>query len=519
MPDKREIDGQEVCEDVSERVELSEAAFAGKNIGLVKFNRLSAASQQEIKDWCVEMMNEKHQKEIQRLQKENFDENEKHQKEIQRLQKENFDKQFIRASELVGMPQRVLTYKMKKNGGTVSATARTPLGVVVWVDFYQLQRRFAEVRQPHFRNLGFILRVNEPPSQVQGIVYCEKNLQTRTEEQLFIIVNQLCKDPESETFLVSSAKESCGIHFQCSPDGVTVLWQRDPVSKEAKPVRATNCWENKPEWIFEKGSNVSQRYNEEVAAGKPGYMTHLVEQVVGNMCAMGVSKACINTGVHMIGMKLTDDGIVNISPAVSCQASGFDSAWHFIDFMLNSPEASKGCTEIPILPESTKINAESQPPQEGSKGPGGASGKGQGAAKGKENKPTQTRSVGPGGKGASLSRGLSERPSALNVIDSLQTKPPSKRSAGAASSGTSAADGAEIQYLHKLDEKEDRVVWRAKRRETALVAWTDVVIKCYRTEPEYIWRYEKEVACYRQAASMQVRSRFLSLFTRLVCRK
>ena len=151
----------------------------------------------------------------------------------------------------------------------------------------------------------------------------------------------------------------------------------------------------------------------------------------------------------MIGMKLTDDGIVNISPAVSCQAIGFDSAWHFIDFMLNSPEASKGCTEIPILPESTKINAESQPPQEGSKGPGGASGKGQGAAKGKENKPTQTRSVGPGGKGASLSRGLSERPSALNVIDSLQTKPPSKRSAGAASSGTSAADGAEIQYLHK----------------------------------------------------------------------
>jgi Tfp pilus assembly pilus retraction ATPase PilT len=145
LPDKREIDGQEVCEDVSERVELSEAAFAGKNIGLVKFNRLSAASQQEIKDWCVEMMNEKHQKEIQRLQKENFDENEKHQKEIQRLQKENFDKQFIRASELVGMPQRVLTYKMKKNGGTVSATARTPLGVVVWVDFYQLHRGLLKI--------------------------------------------------------------------------------------------------------------------------------------------------------------------------------------------------------------------------------------------------------------------------------------------------------------------------------------------------------------------------------------
>jgi hypothetical protein len=490
-PGKHEIDGQEACdsEDISERVELSEAAFACKNLGFVE--SFSAASQKELKAWLVEM-NENHLKELQRR-------NEKLKKELQRLQKERFDEYYIRASELVGMPQRSLTIKMKKNKGKVrvSAFARTPLGVVEWVGFNQQQRRFAEDRQPYFSNLGFLLKVNEPPSLVQGnesFIYCEKNLQTRTEELLFITVNQLCKDPESETFLVNSAKERCGIKFQCSPDGVTVLWHRDPVSKEAKPVRATNCWENKPEWIFERGSNVPQRYNEEVAAGKPSYMSHLVEQVVGNMCAMGVNTACINTGVHMIGMKLTDFGIVMISPAVSCQASGYDSAWHFIDFMLNSPEASKGCTKIPILPVSIKVKenglgfisnrqrrnegtscaselagieptppapeeqgmhaflptrsrgsikvkAECKPPQEGSKGPGGASGKGQGSTKGKENKPTQTRSVGSGGEGASLSRGLSERPSALNVTDSLQTKPPSKRRAGAASSMESPAAG------------------------------------------------------------------------------
>ena len=79
----------------------------------------------------------------------------------------------------------------------------------------------------------------------------------------------------------------------------------------------------------------------------------------------------------------------------------------------------------------------------------------------------------------------------------------------------SSADGAEIKYLHILQESEDRVVWRAQRRAAASAEWTDVVIKCYRTEPEYVRRYENEVACYRQAASMQVSGRFFAVsFTR-----
>ena len=229
-------------------------------------------------------------------------------------------------------------------------------------------------------------------------------------------------------------------------------------------------------------------------------MTHLVEQVVGYMVDMRASKAVVNTGLQMIGMKLTDDGTVMVSPAVSREATGLDSAWHFIDFIRNSPEVSKGCTILPNLPAaSTKIKTEQGGESSGgNKGDRGAS-KGQGAAKGKENKQTNTGAVGSGGKGASLSRGLSERPaSALNGVASLrQTKPAPKRSAGAAGSGPST-DSAEIQYLHKLQESEDRVVWRAQRRETASEAWTDVVIKWYRAEQEYIWRYDNEVACYQQ---------------------
>jgi hypothetical protein len=333
----------------------------------------------------------------------------------------------------------------------------------------------------------------------------EKNLQSLSEETQFPTLNNLTNDSESKYFLRTSSKEHCGLNFQCNSDGVTVLCKRGNASGEYTSIEATTCWENKQIWIFENGNNVPVRYQEELAVGKSGKIVHLVEQVVGNMMAMRVNKACINTGVHMIGMKLTNDGIVMVFPAVSREATGLDSAWHFIDFMLNSPEASKGCTKIPKLPAATtEIKTEPHcKSSAGSKGTQGA-GKGQAAGKGKENKPTTTRIIGSGGKRASLSRGLSERPtSAQNVVVSLRTKPPSKRVAAAASSGPSTI-GAKIQYLHKLQESEDRVVWRAQRRETASDALVEVVIKWYRTEPEYIWRYHNEVACYQQATSMQV---------------
>ena len=242
-PGKHGIDRREACEEISECAVLSEPAIEETGF----FNRLSPASQQELVAW--------HQK----SRNQHFDD----QKKLQSLRDQHFDENNIRASELVEMQQPVLTFAMKKNGGTVSATARTPRAVEEWPDFNQQQRMFAELRKPYFKKIGFIPRVHKPLSLVHGndcIVYCEKNLQTITEDQLFVILNHLLKDPESETFLVNSAKESCGLNFSCSPDGVTVLWQRDPVSKESTPLRATNCWEYKPlipVWIFEKGTNVS----------------------------------------------------------------------------------------------------------------------------------------------------------------------------------------------------------------------------------------------------------------------
>ena len=548
MSEKHMVDKGEACEDKLERAESESAEAAFQVAGSSFFKRLSAGSKQDFLVFLRDT-HEKNQKQIQsqqqdyerklQCQQEKYEqklqirdaeyreklqcEHEDHKRMLQiqheENEKKNFDKDNVRASQLVGEPMPALTYTMKRNGGTVSATARTPKTVEEWVDFNQQQRKFAAERKPYFEKLGFISRVNKPASLVQGdtcSIHCQKNLQTMTEEYLFILANQLLKDPESETFLVNSSKERCGINFQCSPDGVTVLWQRDPVSKEAAPVRATNCWGNKPELIFEKGTNVAIRYNQEVATGTPGKMVHLVEQVVGNMCAMKVNTACINTGVHMIGLKLMDDGVARISPAVSCVARGYDSAWHFVDFMLNSPEASSGFTKVPILPlSSTKIKAEPQQKphsetSDASKGSeSGGANKGQSVAKGKENKSSQSRTLGSGGKGASLSRGLSERPGSLNVIESLRTTPHSKRNAKAASSGScSSADGVKIKYLHILQESEDRVVWRAQRQVTASAEWTDVVIKCYRTEPEFVWRYKNEVACYRQAASMQVLCHF-----------
>ena len=89
---------------------------------------------------------------------------------------------------------------------------------------------------------------------------------------------------------------------------------------------------------------------------------------------------------------------------------------------------------------------------------------------------------------------------------------PPKKIAGTSNSKPSDND-AEIQYLFKLQESEDLMVWRAQL--WGVEGWADVVIKWYRTESESIWRYENEVACYRQATSMQASSCFLLPFTRL----
>jgi hypothetical protein len=478
--------------------------------------RLSEVSKQKLKT-CLHEIDQEHKiREIhQRYHERVLSELKKaHESEIFLLKQEYFDKKFVRASDLVGTPQPIVTNKMEKNEGTVSVTARIPTGVEEWADFNQQQRSFGEERQKsqYFENLGFIPRVNLPPSIMVGddcVLHSKRSLQSLTDEWLFIVENHLTRAPESEFFLVSSSKERCGINFPSSPDGVTVLWQRGTASEKAKPVRVTNCWQNTPEWIFDKGSNIPLRYKQEMDAGQTGPIFHLVTQVVGNMLAMGAKTACINTGVHMVGMKLMEDGVVMITPAVSGDATGLDSTWHFIDFILHSPEAWKGFTKIPNLPiPSTEIKARPDIKSAGSsKGSAGAS-KGQGAAKEKGNQPTQARNDGPGGKGASLSRGLFERPSALNAIDSLRTKPPPKKIAGTASSEASD-NGAEIQYLHKLQESEDRVVWRARRQDAAAGTWADVVIKWYRTESEGIPRYDNEVACYRQATSMQARSSFL----------
>jgi hypothetical protein len=288
--------------------------------------------------------------------------------------------------------------------------------------------------------------------------------------------------------------------------------QRGIAGQESKPVKTTLCWENKPERILNKGKNLPKRYKEEMENGKTGPVFHLVTQVVGNMYSMKTKTACINTGVHMIGLHLMDDGVVRITPAVSREATGLESTWHLIDFMLHLQDSKDDeSTEIPDLPAaSTKINAKTDSkPDVGSSGAPGAN-KGQGAAKGKENKSTQARSDRPSDKGASLSRGLSERPSALNTLDSLQAKPPPNKLVTTASSEPSV-NGGEIRYLHKLQESKDRVVWRARWRDAAAASEADVVIKWYQTKPESVRCYENEVACYRQATSMQARAAFVVL--------
>ena len=275
------------------------------------------------------------------------------------LQQKLFDEKYVRACTLVGMPQPSVAYNMKRNGGTESATARVPSAVIEWDGFEEQQREFTNARQQYFETIGFIPRVNMPPSIMKGdkcVLRCEKNLQSLTDEWLHPIENRLTLNPESEFFLITSSKEKCGMHFQSGPDGVTVLWQRGTASEKAKLVRATNCWENKPECIFKKGSNVVSRWENEMSSGKPGPIFRLVTQVVGNMIAMKAKTACINTGVQMIGMMLMDDGVLMITPAVSSEATGLDSTWNFIDYILNSPEAWRGFTEIPDLPAaSTKI--------------------------------------------------------------------------------------------------------------------------------------------------------------------
>ena len=142
------------------------------------------------------------------------------------LEQQHFNECYVRASDLVGMPQPVVRYQTKPNGGTVAATARTPKAVQVWADFNSLQRGYAVERQTYFDSLGYTPRVEAPPSLMHSnecVLNCEKNLQSLTEEQLFVITNHLTSDPKSETFLRTSAKENCGINFRCSPDGVTVL--------------------------------------------------------------------------------------------------------------------------------------------------------------------------------------------------------------------------------------------------------------------------------------------------------
>jgi hypothetical protein len=140
---------------------------------------------------------------------------------------------------------------MKKNGGTVSATARIPVRVIEWENFGEEVRRFALSRQQHFEGCGFIPRVKLPPSitsEDNCVKLCsEKDLQSLTDEWLFTNLNHLTWCTESKFFLFTTSKERCGINLQCSPDGVTVLMQRGNAGQKSNPVKVQLCWENKPE--------------------------------------------------------------------------------------------------------------------------------------------------------------------------------------------------------------------------------------------------------------------------------
>ena len=253
-PSECENDRHEECETKLESADHS-LEGNGRNTEESKFcflNRLSDASRQVlIARWGqlqeqIRSSGERSDKEKERadlLEKQKEEDKER----ADLLEQQHFNECYVRASDLVGMPQPVVRYQTKPNGGTVAATARTPKAVQVWADFNSLQRGYAVERQTYFDSLGYIPRVEAPPSLMhrnECVLNCEKNLQSLTEEQLFVITNHLTSDPKSETFLRTSAKEKCGINFRCSPDGVTVLCQRASVSGEYTPLKATICWEN-----------------------------------------------------------------------------------------------------------------------------------------------------------------------------------------------------------------------------------------------------------------------------------
>ena len=80
---------------------------------------------------------------------------------LEDAQKEAFNQKYVAALELVNSAQPTVMYTMHRNGGTRSATAMKPVGVMLWPNFLKEQTEFSGPRQLHFsEEKGFIPRRN-----------------------------------------------------------------------------------------------------------------------------------------------------------------------------------------------------------------------------------------------------------------------------------------------------------------------------------------------------------------------
>jgi hypothetical protein len=203
---------------------------------------------------------------------------------------DSFNRQFVPAVELVNSPQPTVMYTMKRNGGTISATAMKPVRVELWPNFIENQTEYSDSRLLRLKEQErFIMRHNTPTSCTRnGVVrvHLEADLQNLAENVIYPTLSELMM--EDDTWLVTSSKRMCSILFPGDPDGVTVLWHKDSTTGDwtlGEPIRS---WENKPDIIMHGVVNVKEEYNH--ADDKNGPWFRIITQITGNMVCMNAKK-------------------------------------------------------------------------------------------------------------------------------------------------------------------------------------------------------------------------------------
>ena len=214
---------------------------------------------------------------------------------LEDAQKEAFNQKYVAALELVNSAQPTVMYTMHRNGGTRSATAMKPVGVMLWPNFLKEQTEFSGPRQLHFsEEKGFIPRRNTPELYTrEGVVVVneEKVLQCLADQTIYPTLSDLMM--EGDTWLATSSKSMSSVKFAGEPDGVTVLWHKDSKTGCWAGGEPVCSWENKPDMVLQGVENVVERYNNDVE--KKGLWFRIITQITGNMIGMGANAAVLNT--------------------------------------------------------------------------------------------------------------------------------------------------------------------------------------------------------------------------------